>query len=64
MPTATEQCSGAGPVAKTPGRQGTHKAVCATCLRPLDIWPDGVLHKDARFDMTCSPDHHEAIELA
>ena len=47
-----------------PGKTSTHKAVCAKCLRPLDIWPDGtVLHQDARFDMAVFPEHHEAVEL-
>ena len=49
---------------RTPGKTRTHKAVCAKCLRPLDIWPDGmVLHQDARFDMAVFPEHHEATEL-
>ena len=41
-----------------------HKPICATCRRPLDVWPDGtVLHKDARFDMATFPEHHKAVEL-
>ena len=48
----------------TPYKFATHKAVCAKCLRPLDIWPDGaVLHQDARFDLAVFPEHHEAVEL-
>ncbi len=37
-----------------------HKAVCKTCMRPLDVWPDKVLHKDARFDIDCYPYSHKA----
>jgi|GEM_PF-5880817 hypothetical protein len=45
-------------------RQRTHRPVCAKCMRPLDIWPDGtVLHQDARFDLAVFPEHHEPVEL-
>ena len=54
-----EGCDGTA----TPYKIATHRAVCATCLRPLDIWPDGVRHRDARFDLACFPEHHEAKEL-
>jgi hypothetical protein len=57
---------GTGPPgpAVAPTKVRAHKPVCATCLRPLDIWPDGtVLHKDARFDLAFFPEHHTATEL-
>jgi hypothetical protein len=53
---------GPGPAGGT-GKQRFYRAVCATCLRPLDIWPDAVRHQDARFDIDGFPFHHEAVEL-
>jgi len=59
----TVETGPAGPVA-VPVRTGVHRAVCATCLRLVDVWPDGtVLHQDARFDMAFFPEHHTATEL-
>jgi hypothetical protein len=62
QPTAREVNPPTG-LQQPTGLSRTHKAVCAKCLRPLEIWPDKVLHKDARFDLACFPEHHEAVEL-
>ena len=40
-----------------------YRLICAICRRPVDRWPDGLRHGDARFDVAVFPRYHEAVEL-